>query len=150
MVADTGISTGLAELLAEDDINVRVVSLNAKVFQPRDTKAIRTLERILSDHGPGHLRMVLSLILQSANNATELRAPTIRAVSRLLTAHPEWDDISVWFDVFDETPIGIYRRTLSQNVHACPVPEAMTTVLFLLLAERFGVASPQLRLPGVQ
>jgi hypothetical protein len=141
------VTSAVADVLEEEDINIRVVPLNTRAG-PRETRAAETLNRLCHEHGQGHLRTVLSLLVQSRHMHYELVAPNMHATSRLLLAHPEWNEISKWFDVYDEVPIGLYRRAVSQNRGVCKVSDAMATVLFLHLARAFGHPSPQLDLFG--
>jgi hypothetical protein len=148
MVDRPDVSSRLAAILAEEDIGVTVISINAADRAPRETKAVNTLERMLRTHGPDHVRMVLSLIVQSENNARELAGPTIKAVSRELLAHPEWDDITGWFEELDAMPLAAIRRFHLGDLAATPIGAALSANLYARLARRFGRPVPQLDLFG--
>lgn len=149
MKHEVPVSAALAAILDEDDIKVRVIGLSGSTMAPRETKAIRTLERMVTEHGTGHTRVVVALIVQSEGNASELVAANLQAVSRLVLAHPEVP-ISVLFAVMDETPLASVRRLVSRNVAACRVAEALITVLFLQLAKHLGLPGRQLDLFGLR
>jgi hypothetical protein len=143
----TDISRALASVLSEDDINVRIVPLGANL-DPRETRAVRTLERMLREHGPHHVRLVLSLLVQSTNNATELVSPNLTAVSRELIAHPDWADISIWFEELDAMPLAAIRRLHLGDIKAHSIPDAMGVRLYARLARRFRPIPPQLDIFG--
>lgn len=140
----------LDAILAEFDVVPLSPGAHWDPLEPRpQTKAIGTLARLHRHHGPGHVRMVLRLMCETENrnNRTEFVAPWFQAVSRLVLAHPHWDDMSVWFDVMDRADLAAIRRLHSRNRRGAEIAHALAAHLFALLAVAFGDADPQMRLP---
>ncbi|MDE2329459.1 MAG: hypothetical protein KGK16_01535 [Bradyrhizobium sp.] len=64
-------------------------------------------ESMLRRYGYAHTKLVLLSIAETKNNARELVAPTIWAVSDLVAAHPQWAErASDWLAAFDKVDLG--------------------------------------------
>lgn len=62
---------------------------------------------MLRRYGYAHTKLVLLSIAETKNNARELVAPTIWAVSDLVAAHPQWAErASDWLAAFDKVDLG--------------------------------------------
>lgn len=72
------------------------------------TRAGRTLERILSNHGEDHLRMVLSTLAETGNNRAAITETTLWAVSDLVRACQPLieEQAGDWLAAFDTIPVG--------------------------------------------
>jgi len=106
---------------------------------PGQTRAEQTLQRILHDHGEGHLILVLRTIMESENNKGELVAPTIWAISDLILAHPEWADKGLaWLEAFDRIDLPGIRHDAKGNRNAARPRAAICTMIFKKLLPIFG------------
>jgi hypothetical protein len=126
-------SPALLALLAE--FGVELVPLNRKGVGPRQTKAVRTLDRLLADHGAGHLRFVLTAIVEtSPGSAAALMDDAIAAVSDMLIILGDGvgGDVLATLDAFDLTDLHSRTRRLLSTV---PRRQAIAT----LLAARLGL-----------
>lgn len=99
---------------------------------PRQTRARQVLRRIVEKHGEGHLLFVLRTIVESRNNAAELKAETIYAVSDVVAKRPAWADRGLAFmEAFDTIELGPLR----EEARALPI-SSKRVVLAVMLAER--------------
>jgi hypothetical protein len=71
------------------DFGVRVIPTSRR-RSAGDTHAGAVLQRILVEHGAGHLCGVLALLRGSARNREALHSESIAAVSDVLIARPDW------------------------------------------------------------
>ena len=88
----------------------------------RDCFSAATLRKIASRHGAGHLALVLRLIVETKDNAAELYAETITALSALM----EYDPMLVekggqLFDLFDEIDLKSIRKRARAMRSGVPV-----------------------------
>ncbi|MEO9875519.1 MAG: hypothetical protein ABJM26_12090 [Anderseniella sp.] len=75
------------------------------------THARRTLQRMLRQHGPGHVRLTLRCIVDSSRtNASQLHDDTIGAVSDVLAENPEIADMDGLLDAFENLNLAKIRR----------------------------------------
>ncbi|MCA1458412.1 hypothetical protein I6F35_35460 [Bradyrhizobium sp. BRP22] len=103
-----------------------------------ETCAVNTLERILRDYGPEHLRSVLITIVETTNNKRQLVAPVIWAVSDILLAHPSWFGGEL-LDAFDEIDLAGLHDLAKANRRAAQPLQVLSTMLFERLRSRFKV-----------
>lgn len=94
-----------------------------------------TLREIGRRHGADHLRLVLMLVTGTAENAGELYADVLKAVSRLLIGNPELIRRPSLVDDFNSINIGALRR--SARAMKCGV--ATSDAMLVVLAIRFGL-----------
>lgn len=75
---------------------------------PGETRAVATLERILRNHGEGHIRLVLTTLSETKGNHGLIDETSLWAVSDLVLACPEWVEhrTSEWLDAWDRLPMG--------------------------------------------
>lgn len=103
----------------------------------RETRAISTLDRILTTKGEDHFRMVMSTVAETENNSGYLDKYLIWAVSDLVEAfgHLVERETSAWLEMFDEAPVGelqvIARRLKHQRF-------ALVGMLSERVAMKFG------------
>jgi len=77
----------------------------------RVTHARRTLQRMLRQHGAGHVRLTLRCIVDSSRaNASQLHDDTIGAVSDVLAENPEIADMDGLLDAFETLSLAKIRR----------------------------------------
>jgi hypothetical protein len=124
----------LANICTELGISIVPVT---KQRGPMETYAVNTLARIASEHGEGHLRSVLLTIVETANNQRQLVAPVIWAVSDILLAHPSWFGGEL-LDAMDAVDLADMHELAKANRRAAQPRQAMATMLFERLRERFG------------
>jgi hypothetical protein len=125
----------LASILA--DLEIEVVDIRVR-REPGQTCATVTMERILAEHGPGHLTLVLRSIVETTNNRRELVAPVILAISDLILSHPEWPQTTQWLDALDGIDIAEIRQIAKANRVAAPIRPAISTMIYLHLREIFA------------
>ncbi len=76
------------------------------------THARRTLQRMLRQHGPGHVRLTLRCIVDSSHsNASELHDDVIGAVSDVLAQNPKIADMEGILEAFESLSLSKIRRT---------------------------------------
>ena len=95
-----------------------------------ETHAVVTMERILAQHGPEHLTLVLRSIAETTNNGLELVAPTIWAISDIVLAHPAWTATTAWLDALDGARLSDMRARAKANRRAVQARQAIATMLF--------------------
>jgi len=88
----------------------------------------RTLKKIITTQGEGHLSLVLKLIVQSEGNETELYRDTILAMSGLIAAFPELETMPTLFEWMDELDLHALRWK-AKDTKVYPVHKAMQTLL---------------------
>lgn len=87
----------------------------------RETRAVVTMDRILSAKGEDHFRMVLSTVAETENNAAYLDKYLFWAISDLVETFVAIVEArtSEWLEVFDAAPVGelqyIARRLRHQR-----------------------------------
>ncbi|NKJ91787.1 hypothetical protein GFM14_09195 [Rhizobium leguminosarum bv. viciae] len=92
-------------ICAEFDVTI----IPANEFpKPGETRAIATLTSILDKHGEGHLRIVLSTLMETRGNQGLMISPILWATSDLVLACSEWieKDLSDWYQAWDKIPVG--------------------------------------------
>ena len=113
------------------------------------TRATRTMERILRRHGEDHLLWVIRTLAETANNKALLDETGLWATSDLVLAY--WDDLQAdpeaWFQAWDAAPVGqrqweIQRRLSGVVNQRAALAGAVNKHLF----ERFDQPQPQLPL----
>lgn len=117
-------------------LEISVIPTN-KRRGPGETCAEQTMERILAEHGPGHLTLVLRSIVETANNAMELVAPTIWAISDIALAHPAWTATTAWLDALDQADLSDMRARAKANRRAAQPRQAIATMLYDHLSKMF-------------
>jgi hypothetical protein len=133
----TTMTPQLASILADLDIE----PVDTRVRRaPGQTCATATMDRLLADHGAGHVILTLRTIMESENNRMELVAPTILAVSDMILAHPTWPETGLaWLEAFDGIDLGALRGMAKANRKAAQPRAAIGTMLFIHLSQTFGV-----------
>lgn len=119
------------DLCADLDIEIVPTNVRRSTLGLRQCCAERTIDRLIRTHGYGHVRFVLLTLSQTTNNARELVAPTIEAVSDVALAHPRWvNRASDWLDAFDGLDLAALRGRAKRNARAAKVRPAMATMIF--------------------
>lgn len=89
----------------------------------RETRAVVTMDRILSAKGEDHFRMVLSTVAETENNAAYLDKYLFWAVSDLVDAYGRLieEEPTKWLEMFDAAPVGelqVVARKLAHQRYA--------------------------------
>ncbi|WP_419906468.1 hypothetical protein [Hoeflea sp.] len=101
-----------------------------KARGPGECFSPATLRRIGRLLGEAHLALVLRLIVETEDNATELYADTLSAVSSLLEHHPELIERgSMLFEAFDTIDLGSMRQRAQAMDCGLPVAHVMRVLL---------------------
>lgn len=74
----------------------------------RETRAVVTMDRILSSKGEDHFRMVLSTVAETENNQGYIDKHLLWAVSDLVETYSliVEEKTSEWLECFDAAPVG--------------------------------------------
>lgn len=103
--------------------------------RPKHCFCMPTLQKVIR-HGEPHLTMVLRLIVETKDNATELMAATITAISELLLAMPWLVERGLsLFDAFDRIDLAALRRRAKaiKRVNG----QEVWAIMFNLLCDHF-------------
>lgn len=72
------------------------------------TRAVKTIQRIIRRHGEDHARWVLRTLAETSNNKMLIDETGLWAASDLIRAY--WDELQAdpeaWFQVWDTLPVG--------------------------------------------
>lgn len=126
------------------NLEIRVIP-TTKRRAPGETCATQTMERILAEHGPEHLTLVLRSIAETTNHRMELVAPTMWAISDLILAHPAWTQSTAWLDAIDSADLSEMRARAKANRRAVQPRRAIAAYLFEHLSRILAI-EPQGRL----
>lgn len=124
-----------------EELGVAVIPVT-KQRGPMETCAVQTLERILREYGPEHLRSVLMSIVETENNKRELVAPVIWAVSDTILAHPTWFG-GDFLSAMDEIDLSDMHERAKANRKAAQPRQALATMLFERLSKKFRVVEQE-------
>lgn len=132
-------TTPAADICAALGITIVPNSVRRSTLGELECCCERTIDRMISRHGEGHVIFVLKTITETVNNKRELVAPTIEAVSDIALGHPDWAErASEWLDAFDALDLPALRSLARQNLRVVRVREAMAAMIFERLAPTFG------------
>lgn len=99
-----------------EEVGVEVIESTAYP-QLGQTRAHRTIRRIIQRHGEAHTRLVLQTLAETANNKAALDQVGLWVASDLVrhfSAEIE-KDASHWFDIWDRLPVG-YLQSRAQEL----------------------------------
>ncbi|MCV9997347.1 hypothetical protein OE766_03725 [Pararhizobium sp. YC-54] len=118
------------------ECNVRLV--DARLHSPASRRPFEcyckpTVREIGAKHGEGHLRLVLQLMTGTRQNARELYADMLKAVSRLLAQNPDLINRRTLVADFDSINLGSLRR--KAKAMRCGIPAS--DVLLVLISVKF-------------
>lgn len=76
------------------------------------TYAVDTIQRLLDSYGEAPVILALRILNEtSPENAREIRASTVTALTILMARHPDWSELGLaLFDAFDRIDIRKYRE----------------------------------------
>lgn len=129
----------LASICAE--LGISIISVT-KQRGPMETFAENTMERILREHGPEHLRAVLISIVETENNKRMLVAPVIWGMSDTLLAHPSWFG-GEFLQAMDGVDLADMHERAKANRQAAQPRQAIATMLFEKMREKFQIVEQE-------
>ncbi len=126
------------------EFGVECLPTHVQKKKPRQTHAGGSLRKMHDAHGPDHLRDVLTVVTETEANAGALIGPVVKAVSRLLLAHPDWwgESATTWLDTIDGIDLVALHGAVKKNVAAVQADQAVTALLHIELAAAYGEARP--------
>lgn len=135
-----------------DEFDVEIVAAH-RYPELGQTRAVKTILRILRRHGEDHARWVLRTLTETANNKAMLDEAGLWAASDLVLAY--WGDIqtdpSAWFEVWDSVPVGRRQWEIQQRLSGIVNQRAaLAGVVNKHLYERFDAPQPELPLEAGQ
>lgn len=119
------------------DLEISVISTK-RYRHPMETHAAETMQRLLDQHGEGHLALVLRSIAETENNKRELVAPMMWAISDTILAHPSWPETTDWLDAIDRIDLAGLREIAKENRRGAALRPAINTMIYLHLRQVFA------------
>lgn len=112
---------------------------------PRQTRAVETLARILRRHGEDHLRLVMTTLVETANNHVLLDEVGLWSASDMIRARPDIIErrAADWLEWWDRMPVGPLQAVAQKLAGIIPVRYALDGMLFERIEGRFGEAADQ-------
>ena len=111
---ETGLSRQrgkIDQLARQCGVDIRPCYRARKGHTHKVTHARRTLQRLLADHGDGHVRLTLRCIVESSPaNASQLHDDVIGAVSDVLAHNPDIANMDGLLDAFEAVDLANIRR----------------------------------------
>ena len=103
-----------------------------------ETSCVRIVDRMIRKFGAPHTTFVLRTITKTENNATELIADAIHAVSDVVRAHPRWEDCGLdWLAAFDKISLADIRKT-AKAAAVQPLRVGIATLICIELEKILG------------
>ncbi|MCC3246706.1 hypothetical protein LG047_15505 [Methylocystis sp. WRRC1] len=89
------------------------------------TYAVDTIQRLLDSYGEAPVILALRLLNETTpQNALEIRASTVTALTILMARHPDWGEIGLsLFEAFDAVDVGKCRHLARRLRGGSPIPE---------------------------
>lgn len=117
------------------------------------TRAVKTILRIIRKYGEDHARWVLRTLVETSNNKALLDEAGLWAASDLVLAY--WDDLqadpTAWFEIWDSVPVGQRQWEVQQRLSGIVNQRAaLAGVVNQHLYERFDAPQPELPLEAGQ
>ncbi len=115
------------------------------------TRAVKTILRIIRRYGEDHARWVLRTLVETSNNKALIDETGLWAASDLVRAY--WDDLQAdpeaWFEVWDSVPVGKRQWEIQQRLSGIVNQRAaLAGAVNRHLFERFDAPQPELPLEG--
>lgn len=131
-----------------DEFSIEIISAH-KYPEIGQTRAVKTILRIIRKYGEDHARWVLRTLVETANNKALLDETCLWAVSDLVLAY--WEDIQAdptsWFEVWDSVPVGRRQWEIQQRLSGFVNQRAaLAGVMNKHLYDRFDAPQPELPL----
>lgn len=113
------------------------------------TRAVKTILRIIRRYGEDHARWVLRTLVETSNNKALIDETGLWAASDLVRAY--WDDLQAdpeaWFEVWDSVPVGRRQWEIQQRLSGIVNQRAaLAGVMNKHLYAQFDAPQPELPL----
>ena len=113
--------------------------------EPGETRAVKTMERILNRQGEAHFRMVMTTLAETENNHACIDESRLWAASDLIR---HWRatieaDASAWLAVWDKLPLGELQFLAYQLRGKVPARFALGGMIHERLVRVFGEKAGQ-------
>jgi hypothetical protein len=104
------------------------------------TRAVKTIQRIMRRHGEAHMRLVMTTLAETANNRALLTEVSLWTVSDLIRACPEIVETrsSDWLELWDECPVGELQFWTQDLAGIVPQRHALSGMIYERIVRRFG------------
>lgn len=134
-----------------DEFDVEIIPAH-RYPEIGQTRAVKTILRIIRRHGEEHARWVLRTLVETSNNKAMIDETGLWAASDLVLAY--WADLQAdpeaWFQVWDAVPVGRRQWEIQQRLSGIVNQRAaLVGVVSQHLYQRFDAPQPELPLePG--
>lgn len=129
-------------ICAEFDIEIVPAYVQPMAGQ---TRALRTLDRIMARHGEGHLRLVVSTLAETTGNQGFINEYSAWSVSDLIRANSEWieNHAEEWFKAWDSVPLGFLMWHCQQLYGFITQRQALGGMIYLVLSSMNPLRKPE-------
>lgn len=134
------------ELCREFDVEIIPAHRYPDVGQ---TRAVKTIQRIMRRHGEAHMRLVMTTLAETANNRACMDEVAFWAASDLVRAYADVieRDMTGFLEVWDSIPVGQRQWEIQQRLSGFVNQRAaLAGVINQHLYERFDAPQPELPL----
>lgn len=130
-----------------DEFGIRVIDKH-RYPEPGETRAIETLARIYRRHGEGHLRLVLSTLMEAGNHKLLLDEVGLWMCSDMVLKCRGLieRDASAWLEMWDRIPAGELQFMCQDLRGVIPQRFALGGMIYERIYRRFGPNADQLDL----
>jgi hypothetical protein len=131
-----------------DEFGVTIIPATAYP-QGRQTRAVKTVERIIRRHGESHMRLVMTVLVDTSNNAVLIDEVGLWAASDLVRAYADVveTDMSGFLEVWDQTPVGWLQWSVQRRLSGVVSQRAaLVGLVHERLYKRFDTPQPELPL----
>ncbi len=111
------------------------------------TRAVKTMLRILRKRGEDHMRWVMRTLVETSNNKALLDESGLWAASDLVLAYRDAieENPSAWFEVWDSVPVGLRQWQIQRRLSGVVNQRAaLAGAINQHLYERFDAAQPDM------
>jgi len=130
-----------------DEYGIRIIDKH-RYPEPGETRAVETLARIYRRHGEGHLRLVLSTLMEAGNHKLLLDEVGLWMVSDMVCACQALieREAGAWLETWDHIPAGELQFMCQDLRGLIPQRFALGGMVYERLYRRFGPNADQLDL----
>lgn len=128
-----------------DEFGIRIVDKH-RYPEPGETRTIATIDRIWSRYWEGHIRLVLSTLVETANNKILLDEVGLWMASDMVRkCRPMIEQrAGDWLEVWDSIPGGELQFVCQDLSGVIPQRYALGGMIYERIYRRFGSGSDQL------
>jgi hypothetical protein len=126
-----------------DEFDVTIVPKSAYPA-PGETRAVGTLQKIISRHGMEHARLVMTTLSETENNKVALEGAAFGAASDLIRAKPKWvENTDNWYAVWDRCPVGELQALTHELRGFVSMRSALAGLIYERMWRAYGPRSIQ-------